>query len=133
MLEPASYVAWKNGNQLSIGEKKFYTRSRNYAISSILSNSFVEKEETLTWEIIRENSYSIKLMINSVNFTKFLWKSVNTCFNSRDNNFPWNYFISKSQFQTNISQLLVDFEFSNYYGGQYMSSIAPHKSLIIQS
>ena len=56
------------------------------------------------------------------------------CFNSRDDNFPWNYFISKGgQFQTNFPQLLVDLEISNSYGSQYMSSIAPHKSLKIQS
>ena len=50
------------------------------------------------------------------------------CFKSRDDNFSSNYFISKGQFQTDFSQLLVDPKFLNSYGGQYMTSIAPHKS-----
>ena len=50
------------------------------------------------------------------------------CFKSRDDNFSSNYFTSKGQFQTDFSQLLVDPKFLNSYGGQYMTSIAPHKS-----
>ena len=47
------------------------------------------------------------------------------CFNSREDNFPWNYFIIKSQFQIHFSKLLFDPIFWNSYGGQYMPSIAP--------
>ena len=40
------------------------------------------------------------------------------CFKSRNDNFSWNYFISKGQFQMHFSQLLVGSIFSHSYGGQ---------------
>ena len=54
-------------------------------------------------------------------------------FNSRDDNFPWNYFFSKGQFQIHFSQLLIDSVFLHSYGGQYTSSTAPNKRGKIQN
>ena len=54
-------------------------------------------------------------------------KSYIKCFKSRDDNFSSKWAI----FQTHFSWLLVDPKFLYSYGGQYMFSIAPHKSLKI--
>ena len=65
-------------------------------------------------------------LVDFTNFVKLTF--LLQCFKSRDDNFSSNYFISKGQFQIHFSQLLFDPIFSYSYGGQYMSSIPPHKS-----
>ena len=47
------------------------------------------------------------------------------CFKSRDDNFSSNYFISKGQFQTHFSQLLVDLIFSHSNGGITWPLLSP--------
>ena len=47
------------------------------------------------------------------------------CFKSKDDNFSWNYFISKGQFQIYFSQPMIDSTFCNSYGGS-RGHVLPH-------
>ena len=76
--------------------------------------------------------YQINVFTKEVDKELISWKCLSViafytvqCFKSRHDNFSSNYLISKGQFQTLFSQLLVDPIFLHSYGGQYMSSILP--------
>ena len=126
-----------NFRNSSTGSKIVKLNFTNFQFNQFLSNcrtqcheffnklNFFELGNTLISYIFPWNQ--LNSTIFSMNLTSFsLCKCIILqCFNSID---EWNDFIGKDQFQIYLSQPMIDSTFCNSYGGQYMSSIAPHKS-----